>query len=84
VAGLYGDLDKGIPVEQVEELRQATAGAPVPTEVVRYPDAGHGFHCDDRPAAYDRESAVDAWARTLAFIGHQLGAAAIHNLDRPV
>jgi len=37
--GLYGDLDKGIPVEQVERLVTAAAGAPVPAEIVRYPDA---------------------------------------------
>jgi carboxymethylenebutenolidase len=71
--GLYGDLDKGIPVDQVEELRAATAGAPVPTRVVRYPNAGHGFHCNDRPAAYDRDSAIDGWATSLAFIAGQLG-----------
>src|ERR1019366_8504534 len=43
--GLYGDLDPSIPVEQVESLREAAAKAPVPTEIVRYPEAGHGFHC---------------------------------------
>lgn len=73
--GLFGDLDRGIPIDQVEELRAATAGAPVPTRIVRYPEAGHGFHCDARPAAYNREAAVDGWARTLAFIAEQLSAA---------
>lgn len=62
--GLYGDEDKGIPVEEVEQLRAAAAGAPVPTEIVRYPGAEHGFHCDAR-SSYHAESAKDAWARTL-------------------
>jgi carboxymethylenebutenolidase len=64
--GLYGDEDKGIPVEEVEALREAAARAPVPTEVVRYPDAGHGFHCDAR-GAYHPASAADAWEKTLSW-----------------
>ena len=46
--GLYGDLDTGIPVEQVESLRAAVAGAAVDAEIVRYPEAEHGFNCDER------------------------------------
>jgi carboxymethylenebutenolidase len=65
--GFYGDRDKGIPVEEVEALRAAAATAPVPTEIVRYPDADHGFHCDGRPAVYNAADAADARARTLAF-----------------
>jgi carboxymethylenebutenolidase len=69
--GLYGDQDKGIPPEQVEQLRAAVAQAPVDTEIVRYPDAGHGFHCDAR-SAYHELSARDAWARTLAWLDAHL------------
>lgn len=60
--GLYGDLDKGIPVEQVEALREATTAAAVPTEIVRYPEGEHGFNCDVR-ASYHAESAAAAWTR---------------------
>ena len=42
-----------------------------PTEVVRYPDAGHGFHDDQRPA-YHPESAHDAWRRTLEWFDRHL------------
>ena len=62
--GLFGDLDKGIPVEDVEALRTAAATAKVPTEVVRYADAEHGFHCDVRDS-YNADAAADAWVRTL-------------------
>ena len=65
--GLYGDLDKGIPSEQVEQLRSATKEAPVPTEIVRYPEADHGFNCNDRPAVYNPDAAADGWKRTLAW-----------------
>lgn len=66
--GLFGDEDPSIPVEDVERLRQAAAEATIETEVVRYPGAGHGFHCDDRPAAYHPEAARDAWQRTLGWL----------------
>jgi carboxymethylenebutenolidase len=64
--GLYGDLDQGIPVADVERLRAAAASSGRPTEVVRYPEAGHGFHCDQR-SAYHPASARDAWQRTLSW-----------------
>jgi carboxymethylenebutenolidase len=70
--GLYGDLDAHIPVEEVEQLRAAAARAPVPTDIVRYAEADHGFHCDERPAFHPGSSA-DAWARTLAFLDRHLG-----------
>ena len=70
--GCYGDLDKGIPVEDVEALRAAAATAPVIAEVVRYPDADHGFNCEDRPAVYNKTAATDAWARMLVFFAANL------------
>ena len=70
--GLFGDLDGMIPTEGVEDLRGAVAAAPVPTEVVRYPDAGHGFHCDARDS-YHADSAADGWRRTLDWFSSHLG-----------
>jgi carboxymethylenebutenolidase len=70
--GLFGDLDKGIPPEQVEALRSAAAIASVPTEVVRYADADHGFNCNDRPAVYNPDAAADGWARMLQWFDTHL------------
>ena len=72
--GLFGDLDQSIPVEDVEQLRKALTDASVPTEVVRYADAAHGFHCDARDA-YNANAAQDGWARTLDWFARHLGAA---------
>jgi carboxymethylenebutenolidase len=72
--GLFGDLDRGIPPEQVEALRAAAAPASVPTDVVRYADADHGFNCNDRPAVYNEAAAGDAWSRTLAWFDAHIGA----------
>jgi len=71
--GCYGDLDRGISVDSVEQLRAAVSKARVPTEVVRYPDADHGFHCDDRPAVFNPAAAHDAWERTLQWFDQYLG-----------
>ena len=70
--GLFGDLDKGIPVEDVEALRTATSQRSVATEIVRYADADHGFNCNDRPAVYNPAAAADAWSRTLAWFDRHL------------
>ncbi len=70
--GLFGDRDESIPVDDVEQLRAAVEQAPVPTEVVRYPDAGHGFFCDQRDA-YAPDAAADAWRRTLAWFERFIG-----------
>lgn len=70
--GLFGDDDGSIPVEDVETLRTALAGAPVPAEVVRYPDAEHAFFNDQRPSNYNGEASADAWVRTLAWFDRYL------------
>jgi carboxymethylenebutenolidase len=70
--GLYGDLDQSIPVDDVEQLRAITSSAPVSTEIVRYADGLHGFHCDDRPAVYNAEIAADARARMLDWFDRHL------------
>jgi carboxymethylenebutenolidase len=73
--GLFGDEDQSIPVDQVEALRAAAASASVPTEIVRYAGAGHGFHCDGRPDSYHEQAALDGWARTIDWFGRYLAPA---------
>jgi carboxymethylenebutenolidase len=70
--GIFGDQDASIPVEDVEQLRAALTNTSVPTEIVRYEHAGHGFHCDQRPD-FRPDEAKDAWARTLAWFDAHLG-----------
>jgi carboxymethylenebutenolidase len=69
--GFFGDRDESVPVEEVEDLAPAVAKSAVETEIVRYPDAGHGFNCDERQS-YHKEAAADAWERMLAFLGRWL------------
>jgi len=43
ILGLYGGKDMGIPVAQIEQMRAALKAAGKPSEIVIYPDAGHGL-----------------------------------------
>ncbi len=70
--GLYGDLDQGISVDEVEAMRGAAKQAARPTEVVRYPDADHGFNCEDRPAVYNPDAAADGWRRMLEWFARHI------------
>ena len=73
--GLFGDQDASIPVDDVEQLRVALREAKVDTEIVRYADAGHGFHCDRR-SDYRADDAADAWRRALDWFASHLESAA--------
>ena len=62
ILGLYGGKDTGIPQESVEQMRAALKAAGSKSEIVVYPEAGHGFHADYRPS-YNKEAAQDGWKR---------------------
>jgi carboxymethylenebutenolidase len=72
--GLFGDQDQSIPVEDVERLRNELGGSgtPVAHDIIRYAEAGHGFHCDAREGHYHEASARDAWQKSLEWLGHHL------------
>ena len=63
VLGLYGGLDRGIALSDVEAIRlalQAEGSSPAAraSRIIVYPQAGHGFYADYRPSYRD----VDARA----------------------
>ncbi|MBA4772652.1 MAG: dienelactone hydrolase family protein [Sphingomonas sp.] len=66
VLGLYGGLDRGIPLTDVEAMRAALkAAGKTGSDIHVYPQAQHGFHADYRPS-YSEADARDGWARLLA------------------
>jgi len=69
----FGGQDAMIPSDQVEAVRAALAAASSRHGVVVYDDADHGFNCDQR-ASYQQAAADDAWKRTFALFGEELGA----------
>lgn len=62
VLGLYGGKDTGIPQDTVEKMRAAVKAAGGKSEIVVYPDAGHGFNADYRPG-YDKTASQDGMRR---------------------
>jgi carboxymethylenebutenolidase len=67
VLGLYGEADAGIPVAQVEAMKEALAKAKKKAEWKLYPGAPHGFHADYRPS-YRKEAAEDAWKMAIDYL----------------
>lgn len=63
----FGELDQGIPVSDVEQVKQQR-----PEVQVHLYAAGHGFN-RDVGAAYDKPSAELALQRTLAFFQQHVG-----------
>ncbi len=72
VLGLYGEVDRGIPLTSVEAMNEALkrAGA-TESEIIVYPGAQHGFHADYRPS-YSAADAADGWRRLLALFDARL------------
>ena len=62
VLGLYGGKDTGIPQDTVEKMRAAIKAVYGKSEIIVYPEAGHGFNADYRPG-YDKQAAQDGWNR---------------------
>jgi len=80
VLGLYGGQDDGIPLTDVNRMKDALAeagrrgnAAARASQFVVYPQAPHAFHADYRPS-YRQEAAEDGFRRALEwFKGHGVG-----------
>ena len=59
----FGEIDQSIPMSDVEMIRKKRPDC----EIYTYPDAPHGFHCDER-ASYREAAAKTAWPRTMEFL----------------
>lgn len=64
VIGLYGGLDKGIPLDGVQKMQDELKKGKSKSEIVVFPNADHGFLADYRPQ-YNKEAAEDAWKKML-------------------
>lgn len=74
VYGTFGELDEGIPPEQVEAFAEALEAAGVERDIHVYEGVGHGFwlRVDEDPAART-EPARDAWRRLQDYFTRTLG-----------
>ena len=72
VLGLYGEADRGIPLDSVEAMRAALQRAgQTESRIEVYPGAPHGFHADYRDS-YRAADAADGWAKLLALFAERL------------
>ena len=69
--GNFGDTDGNPTPDDVAKIGAALGAAGKAHDFKSYPDAGHGFNCDDRDS-YNQAAADDAQARTLAFFAEHL------------
>jgi carboxymethylenebutenolidase len=60
----FGEKDASIPMSDVELIKQKRGGD---CEIYVYPDAQHGFHCDER-GSYNEAASKLAWQRSMAFL----------------
>lgn len=67
----FGGKDQLIPLAQVDQIKGELTNKKVAFQMNVYPDAGHGFNCDDR-GSYHEASAKDAWEKTKAFFAQHL------------
>jgi len=68
----FGAKDQLIPKEHVDQIKAELTANKVSFQLEVYPDAGHGFFCDDRAMSYNDGAAKDAWDKTKAFFAQHL------------
>jgi carboxymethylenebutenolidase len=68
---VFGGKDAGIPAEDIAAMDSRLTSLGKVHEVVVYPEAGHGFFCEDR-AAYHPLSAEAAWSQSTAWLAARL------------
>lgn len=72
VLGIFGEEDRGIPVDGVRQFEQQMKAARKDIEVHIYPNAGHAF-ANPEGSGYRPQATTDAWDKTLAFLKRTLG-----------
>lgn len=67
----FGGKDPIIPQEHVEKINQALTEKKKNFTIKVYPEATHGFFCNERES-YHADSARDAWEKTKSFFARHL------------
>ena len=60
----FGLQDRSIPPTEVDSIEAELQNYGIAHRIFRYPQATHGFFCDQR-SSYDRQAAEDAWNHVL-------------------
>lgn len=71
VMGVFGDQDTNISVESVKAFSDALHELSIPNDIYMYVGVGHAF-ANPSGSQYAPKEALDAWNKTLAFLGKNL------------
>ena len=67
----FGGKDPLIPQEHVDKINAELTDKKINFQLKLYPEATHGFFCDERPS-YHPDSAKDAWEKFKSFFAQHL------------
>jgi carboxymethylenebutenolidase len=73
ILGIFGELDKSIPVAKVKQFEQTLKSLGKSVEIDIYPNADHAF-ANPSGTRYNATAAQDAWKKTIAFLKKNLQA----------
>lgn len=71
VLGIFAELDKGIPVESVEEFEDKLDDLGISNQIIIYPGVDHAF-ANPSGERYALEESKDAWNKTIQFLDMNL------------
>ncbi len=74
---LFGEKDESIPQEDIQMIESSLERARMPHQIIVYPDADHGFFCDQR-GSYSPEAAFDAWQQVKQVFQNELKGSKVH------
>jgi carboxymethylenebutenolidase len=72
VLGLFAEKDSFVTPQTAKDVDAAIRKAGKSSEIHIYPGADHAFFNDERPDAFNKTAADDAWRRTLAHFRQHL------------
>ncbi|MCS6831606.1 MAG: dienelactone hydrolase family protein [Armatimonadota bacterium] len=74
ILGIFGDSDRGIPVEMVRAFESELKRLHKRVEIHIFAGAGHAFANPNNQRGYNRQAAERAWQITLNFLQRTLGS----------
>ena len=72
ILGIFGGLDKGIPVADVKKFESQLKALGKTVEIHIFPDAGHAFQNPNNKQGYRADDAAAAWKITIDFLAKYL------------
>jgi len=72
ILGLFGQQDRGIPADEVNNFAEQSGKLEKEVDITIYPDAGHAFENPNNKDGYRPKDAADAWKKIVSFFAANL------------